>query len=126
MWSASASFMACSRSVASWPTESSGLVAGQTYEYRITGHFNAADLSDTIFDVQPVPSQTVLPATFRIGDLALTFPAPVPVVLEPAPADHPAAPAWQFVSFVPASTPEAISVLSQGELVEAGTPSQPW
>jgi hypothetical protein len=67
--------------------QSSGLVFGQSYEYRITGHFDGADLADAIYDVQTVSSQTMLPARFHIDDLALTFPHPVPLVLDPPPAD---------------------------------------
>jgi hypothetical protein len=65
--------------------QSSGLVAGTTYEYRITGHFNAQDLSGQIYDVHTIPSQTTLPDTFYIGNLRLTFAGPVAVVLDPPP-----------------------------------------
>jgi hypothetical protein len=59
---------------------------GQTYEYRVSGRFDAADLMDEIYDVHNVPSGTSLPMAIRIRDLALAFPAPATVVLEPAPA----------------------------------------
>src|ERR1039457_3870616 len=65
--------------------QSSGLVAGTIYEYRITGHFNAQDLSGQIYQVHTIPSQTTLPDTFYIGNLRLTFGGPVAVVLDPPP-----------------------------------------
>ena len=67
--------------------QSSGLQNGQIYEYRITGHFNPADLGDTVYDVHTIPSQTVLPATLRIGSLGLTFPRPASLVLDPGPGN---------------------------------------
>jgi hypothetical protein len=63
--------------------QSSGLVPGQTYQYRITGHFNAQDLSDAIYDFHTIPSRTVLPSTVFLKDLRLSFPSPVSVVLDP-------------------------------------------
>ncbi len=63
-----------------------GLTEGSTYIYRVTGHFNAADASDTIYDFHLVPSSTVLPAAFTIAGLGLRFPVPVTVVLDPAPS----------------------------------------
>jgi hypothetical protein len=58
---------------------------GQTYEYRVSGRFDAADLADEIYDVHNVPSGTSLPMAIRVRDLALAFPAPATVVLDPAP-----------------------------------------
>lgn len=58
---------------------------GVTYEYRVSGLFDAADLADEIYDVHNVPSGTTLPMTIRIRDLALAFPVPPVVVLDPAP-----------------------------------------
>jgi len=63
-----------------------GLMAGHSYLYRVVGHFDAADLNDTIYDVHRVPSGTVLPDTFCIGDVSFRFQTPVKVVLEPPPA----------------------------------------
>ncbi|MGA7190493.1 MAG: hypothetical protein WBY66_18515, partial [Candidatus Acidiferrales bacterium] len=63
-----------------------GLTDGSTYLYRITGRFDAADLSDTIYDFHLVPSGTVLPAAFTIGALGVRFPTPVTVVLDPVPS----------------------------------------
>jgi hypothetical protein len=65
--------------------QSSGLVTGQAYEYRITGHFSAEDLTSTVYDVHTIPSRTNLPATFHIADLRLSFPSPVSIILDPAP-----------------------------------------
>jgi hypothetical protein len=59
---------------------------GVTYEYRVSGRFDAADLADEIYDVHNLPSGTTLPMAIRIRDLALAFPAPPAVVLDPAPA----------------------------------------
>jgi hypothetical protein len=59
---------------------------GVTYEYRVSGRFDAADLADEIYDVHRVPSGTSLPMAIRIRDLALAFPAPPAIVLDPAPA----------------------------------------
>ena len=58
---------------------------GETYEYRIAGHFPAADLLDSIYDVHTVPAGTPIPAAVRIRDLILAFPAPTKVVLDPPP-----------------------------------------
>ena len=63
-----------------------GLVAGDTYVYRVTGRFEAADLTDRIYDFHLVPSSTVLPAAFSIGNLGVRTQLPASVVLEPAPA----------------------------------------
>jgi hypothetical protein len=59
---------------------------GVTYEYRVSGLFDAAGLADEIYDVHNVPSGTTLPMATRIRDLALAFPTPPVVVLDPAPA----------------------------------------
>ena len=58
---------------------------GVTYEYRVGGIFDAADLTDEIYDVHNIPSGTILPMAVRIRDLALAFPSPPAVVLDPAP-----------------------------------------
>jgi hypothetical protein len=89
--------------------QSSGLVAGQIYEYRITGRFDAADLSDTIYDVHTVPAQTTLPARFHIDDLALTFPHPAAVVLDP-----------------PASGDVMAGVSRRGILIDGTAPDAGW
>ena len=68
--------------------KSSGLVSGQAYEYRITGHFNAEDLTSTIYDVHTIPSGTTLPATFHIADLRLSFVNPVSIILDPPPSTN--------------------------------------
>lgn len=64
--------------------EPSGLTPGTTYEYRITGRFDAAALSDRIYDVHAIPTGTVLPMRFAIRDIALRFAQPPVVVLAPA------------------------------------------
>ena len=60
-------------------------VEGQAYEYRVSGSFGAADLDDAVYDVHEIPSGTTLPMGVRIGQVALSFPAPATVVLDPAP-----------------------------------------
>ncbi len=65
-----------------------GVVQGETYEYRITGHFSAADLQDSIYTVHNAPSGTLLPASVHIRDLSLRFQKPASIVLgSPPPAD---------------------------------------
>lgn len=61
-------------------------VAGQTYDYLVTGRFDPAELADAIYDVHQIPSGTALPSMFRIRDVALRFGAPTQVVLDPAPS----------------------------------------
>jgi hypothetical protein len=63
-----------------------GLTKGSTYVYRVTGHFDAGDVADTIYDFHLVPSATVLPAAFTLGALGLRFALPVTVVLDPSPS----------------------------------------
>jgi hypothetical protein len=63
-----------------------GLVGGQYYIYLITGRFDQADLTDTIYDVHRVPAATLLPAAIAIRDLTLRFQTPVKVVLDPVPS----------------------------------------
>jgi hypothetical protein len=58
---------------------------GETYEYRVSGHFPGADLDDEIYDVHTVPSGTPLPMAVHVRDLSLHFPAPTTVVLDPPP-----------------------------------------
>jgi hypothetical protein len=63
-----------------------GLVAGDSYMYRITGRFRAEDLTDAIYDLHRVPAATALPAAFSIRDLSFQFQTPVSVVLDPTPS----------------------------------------
>jgi hypothetical protein len=63
-----------------------GLIPGHSYIYRVVGRFDAADLSDTIYDVHRIPAGTVLPDNFWISDVGFQFQTPVKVVLDPAPA----------------------------------------
>lgn len=60
-------------------------VENAVYEYRVSGWFDAADLADDIYDVHTIPSGTVLPMAVHIRDLALAFPAPPSVVVDPPP-----------------------------------------
>jgi hypothetical protein len=62
------------------------LVEGDTYVYRVTGRFAADDLTDTIYDFHLIPSATVLPAAFSIGNLGVRTQVPSSVVLDPAPS----------------------------------------
>ena len=64
--------------------EASGLKPGTTYEYRITGRFDAGSLADRIYDVHMVPTGTVLPMRIAIRDITLRFAQPAVVVLAPA------------------------------------------
>ena len=65
--------------------QSSGLVAGQTYEYRITEYCLPIDLDAGVYDFHTIESQRILPATFYVRDARFSFAAPVGVVLDPAP-----------------------------------------
>ncbi|HEY5340688.1 MAG TPA: hypothetical protein VIK27_06655, partial [Candidatus Aquilonibacter sp.] len=62
------------------------LVEGDTYVYRITGRFGGDDLTDATYDFHLVPSSTVLPAAFSIGNLGVRTQVPASVVLDPAPS----------------------------------------
>jgi hypothetical protein len=59
------------------------LVVGETYQYRITSMFPAEDLVDTVYGFHTIPSQSLLPADFYLGDLHLRFPQPVRVERAP-------------------------------------------
>ncbi|HTP23819.1 MAG TPA: hypothetical protein VMJ65_29730 [Solirubrobacteraceae bacterium] len=59
-------------------------VAGQSYDYRVSGQFLAADLADEVYDVHQITSGTALPTAFHIGDVNLRLGAPTEVVLDPA------------------------------------------
>ena len=61
------------------------LKKGNTYIYRITGRFEMADMTGTIYDFHLIPSSTVLPAAFAIGNLGVRTQLPATVVLYPAP-----------------------------------------
>jgi hypothetical protein len=65
--------------------DNNGLTLGAAYMYRVIGHFEAADLTDRIYDVHRVPTGTMLPDTFWISDLGFRCQTPVRVVLDPAP-----------------------------------------
>ena len=59
-------------------------VPGQSYDYRVSGRFVAADLADEVYDVHQIASGTALPTTFHTGDVNLRLGAPTEVVLDPA------------------------------------------
>ena len=59
------------------------LVVGETYEYRITGHFPAEDVEDQVYGFHTIPSQTQLPAEFYLHDLHLLLPQPIKVERAP-------------------------------------------
>jgi hypothetical protein len=60
-------------------------IDGESYDYRISGRFDTADLDDDVYDVHNVPSGTPLPTIVRIRDLTLAFPVSTKVVLDPPP-----------------------------------------
>jgi hypothetical protein len=62
-------------------------VAGQAYDYLVSGSFSAADLSDDVYDVHQIPSGTALPSAFRIRDVGFRFGGPTTVVLDPPPGE---------------------------------------
>lgn len=66
-----------------WFDADGALEVGQTYEYRVTGFFPAEDLHDTVYGFHTIPSQTLLPATFFLGNLRLRLPEPVAVQRSP-------------------------------------------
>jgi hypothetical protein len=65
-----------------------GLVAGDHYDYRVTGHFRRRDVEERLLGLHTLPSGTTLPATFHLGTVRLSGPAPRAVELfPPVPAD---------------------------------------
>jgi hypothetical protein len=60
-----------------------GLVAGQHYDYRVTGHFRRRDVEEQLLAFHTVPSGATLPATFQLGQVRLSSPAPRTVELFP-------------------------------------------
>ncbi len=62
------------------------LVPGQTYEYRVTATFPAADVVDANHGFAAVPSGTLLPAEFSLGGPRVRLPRPVAVGLAPGTA----------------------------------------
>lgn len=59
------------------------LVPGLRYEYRITGSFPRADLSERVHGFHRVPTATLLPASFSIGDLLFQLAEPAPITAWP-------------------------------------------
>jgi hypothetical protein len=60
------------------------LVAGQTYEYRITATFPTEDVVDRNHGFATVPSGTHLPVDYSIGAVRIRIPQPTLVELAPA------------------------------------------
>lgn len=79
------------------------------FQYRITGHFNAAELNETRFDVHAIPSGTEIPHVARIGSLKLSFSRPPRVVLAP-----------------PLSVSGQIEVTRRGLKLVPGAPGARW
>ena len=65
----------------------SELVAGQAYDYRISGRFRRRDLKQPLHGFHAIPRGTTLPAAFALGPIALRTPAPVTVQQLPQPDD---------------------------------------
>jgi hypothetical protein len=59
-------------------------IVGETYDYRVSGLFPAADLEDAVYDLHQIASGAALPATFRIGDVTIRLGAPTDVILDPS------------------------------------------
>lgn len=57
------------------------LIAGESYEYRISGHVPASDLLDTVYGFHTVPSSTTVPAAFYLGPLRVRLRQPTTVEL---------------------------------------------
>ena len=66
-----------------WFDNDPALVAGETYQYPITGYFPDRDLADTVYGFHTVPSAEWLPASFFLGPIRLRLSEPTPVVLVP-------------------------------------------
>jgi len=61
----------------------SGLVQGQHYDYRVTGHFRRRDVEEQLLAFHTVPTGATLPATFHLGTVRLSGPAAHTVELFP-------------------------------------------
>ena len=62
----------------------SGLVPGEHYDYRVTGHFRRHDVEEQLLAFHTVPTGATLPATFHLGTVRLSGPAEHTVELFPA------------------------------------------
>lgn len=122
------------------------LVPGETYEYRISATYPAADLRDPAYGFATVPSGTLLPADFAIGPLRVRLPRPTPVQLTPDTSGigqvslsrrgialnparesfwlHPSLEEWSLVLDFPAPVSEIVLDLAEGhDLVVASGPA---
>jgi hypothetical protein len=68
-----------------WFDGDPALVAGSSYEYRVSGSFPAVDLSDRVFGFHTVPTQTAVPAEFYLGGLRVRLPQPARIDLPSEP-----------------------------------------
>jgi len=59
-----------------WFDDDPELVAGQTYEYRVTGGFPTTDVFHRVFGFHTVPSRTALASEVYLGAVRLRFPQP--------------------------------------------------
>jgi len=122
------------------------LAVGQTYEYRVSATYPAADVLDRQHGFATVPSGTHLPVDFCVGGVRMRLPQPVPVTLDPGtPEDglvrvtrrgitldptretfwlHPGLEEWSLVVDLPAPASAAVLELAPGhDLVFAAGPS---
>src|SRR5262245_2780779 len=61
----------------------SGLVQGQHYDYRVTGHWRRRELEERLLGFHTAPTGTALPATFQLGTVRISGPAAHTVELFP-------------------------------------------
>lgn len=59
------------------------LIADAAYDYRITGRWPEADLTDTVLGFENVPTGTNLPCSFHMAATRLDLPEPTPVEAAP-------------------------------------------
>jgi hypothetical protein len=59
-----------------WFDKDPALQPGMLYEYRITGQLPLEDVYDKVYGFHTIPSETLLPAGFLLGDLMLRFSQP--------------------------------------------------
>jgi hypothetical protein len=68
-----------------WLDGAANLVAGEIYDYRITGHFRRRDLYEELLAFHTVPAGTTLPPSFHIGPVHISLPSPRAIEHFPAP-----------------------------------------
>lgn len=66
-----------------WFDQDAALQPGQLYEYRVTGFFPLEDIHDRVYGFHTLPSGTLLPSCFLLGDLMLRFSQPPRTALAP-------------------------------------------